>query len=629
MQSLKTRVTIDPLPNGCADGVAAASRWFGGVALAILLALPLAGFASGLSDGVTVDDLLGRTMIRSFSLSPDGKKVAFLAIKAIPRKDVYDVRLYLKRTRPSSQPSVVAQHLLAAGDVYEANAHSALRTLSQYVWSPDSRFLLYTVHTTHGMELRVRNVVVGGSDKTLLAGHEYVEIEDVLPNQFSLRIRACDHRQKGSGDRFPEDPALLMKESYRFDLPLNNPKAGLPMITELWHYRWAALRATPVAKSRVLQYWPYPDEYSWNGHSLEILFHSSFPDQTQTVITGTTNSKLSSDREDLELDQKPEGTTVSVRQGSASRELHRENALLIVSYSEQTDRTRKTYLSEDRRLAVLSRSTNLVPDQLVLLNLTNGETTPLFSPNENFIRKTRGITIRLMPIPLSDGKLHGRLFLPPDYDGKKRYPLVFTTYLSTPGFNLGSGEVPILSLVAHDIAVFALDARETNEEGHDEDFGVQLRRLQRPLEAIEWVIERLTQEGVIDSERVGITGLSYGAEISMYAYWKSNRFRTVSSATGTWEPILYSMGGVGWGKFLHEMGFSDPLRDGLAKWKEFAAGLNARATLPPLLWQAPDAERQYCVESWFELRHAGAQVEWLEYPNEGRSEERRVGKECA
>jgi hypothetical protein len=111
--------------------------------------------------------------------------------------------------------------------------------------------------------------------------------------------------------------------------------------------------------------------------------------------------------------------------------------------------------------------------------------------------------------------------------------------------------------------------------------------------------------------------LSYGAEISMYVYWKSNRFRTVSATTGTWAPMLYPMGGVGWGEFLHDIGLPNPVTDGFSRWQELAAGLNARATLPPLLWQAPDAERQYCVESWFELKRAGAQVEWLEYPNEG------------
>jgi hypothetical protein len=36
-----------------------------------------------------------------------------------------------------------------------------------------------------------------------------------------------------------------------------------------------------------------------------------------------------------------------------------------------------------------------------------------------------------------------------------------------------------------------------------------------------------------------------------------------------------------------------------------------------LLWQAPDEERLGCVESWVQLRRAGAQVEWLEYPDEG------------
>jgi dipeptidyl aminopeptidase/acylaminoacyl peptidase len=265
---------------------------------------------------------------------------------------------------------------------------------------------------------------------------------------------------------------------------------------------------------------------------------------------------------------------------------------------------------------VLLRSSNLVPDELVLLDLIDGKMSPLFSPNEKFRVKTRGITVQVIPIPVADGKMSGRLFLPADYHPGKRYPLVFTTYLSTPGFNLGSGEVPILPLVVHGIAVFALDAREVNVPGKKGDFVPELRRLQYPLAAMQWVADKLSGDGIVDLKRIGVTGLSYGTEIAMYAYFSSNLFRAVSATTGSQAPMLYSMGGLGWEEWLKDRGFSDPNED-LTKWRAFSAALNARASLPPLLWQAPDGERQWCVESWFDLRRAGAQVEWMEYPDEG------------
>src|SRR5438876_12263168 len=103
----------------------------------------------------------------------------------------------------------------------------------------------------------------------------------------------------------------------------------------------------------------------------------------------------------------------------------------------------------------------------------------------------------------------------------------------------------------------------------------------------------------------------------MYSYWKSDIFRTVSSTTGSWEPMLFPMQGPNLVGFIIDRGFENPKDGSYEKWKKLSAGLNARATLPPLLWQAPEGERDWCVESWFRLRRAGAQVEWLEYPDEG------------
>src|SRR6266852_8822586 len=81
--------------------------------------------------------------------------------------------------------------------------------------------------------------------------------------------------------------------------------------------------------------------------------------------------------------------------------------------------------------------------------------------------------------------------------------------------------------------------------------------------------------------------------------------------------MLFAMQGPNLAGSMTDRGFEDPKGGSYEKWRKLSAGMNARATLPPLLWQAPEDERDFCVESWFRLRRAGAQVEWLEYPNEG------------
>src|SRR6266446_4956626 len=590
------------------------------ISIAVILAAMCACTSVGsATNGVTVDDLVGRTVISSWSVSPDGSYVAFLTAKALPRLNIYEITLRIRPTTDSAQSRILAQYSLKPQEVYEADSHRRRKTVSQYLWSSDSRWLLYTVHSKTGMELRAKDVP-GGKEMTVLSAPEYVEIEEAKADQRGWRIKTFVH-EDGANERrdVPKDMALLVKDSYRFYAPLPNPKRGLPIVSESWEYDLEAVHATKIANTRASEYWGYPDEYSWDGRTLETHLTGPLPEERHNPMSSDGSGTAESDPVELNLDWQPDRTIVLVREKGAVRKIHEENVLLIEHYSEAAlDNRRKTYLSQDGRLAVMLRSTNLVPDELVKLDLKTGKMVSLFSPNEIFREKTQGIIVRFMPIDVADGKLHGRLFLPADYDKSERYPLVFAPYLSTAGFNLGSGELPILPLVAHGIAVFALDARNaTNGVGQGNNFASELLRVERPLEAMGWVVEKLAREGIIDPKRVGLNGLSYGAEISMYAYWKSDMFRTVSATDGTWEPMLYTMGGVGSAEYYSNRGFPEPRDGAYAEWKKLSAGLNARPTLPPLLWQSPDQEESNCIETWVRLRRAGAQVEWVDYPDEG------------
>jgi dipeptidyl aminopeptidase/acylaminoacyl peptidase len=186
----------------------------------------------------------------------------------------------------------------------------------------------------------------------------------------------------------------------------------------------------------------------------------------------------------------------------------------------------------------------------VKIDLKTGEVTVLSSPNEGFLRKSLP-TVRFTRIECCDAEFYGRLYLPNDYQAGKKYPLVFTNYLPSPGFYASVGdEVPIPVLTSHGIAVFAMSSRDSNVSSPKGDFGSEIGRVARPLRAMEWVRHKLSDEGIIDSERCGLTGLSYGAEIAMYAEWNSKVFRAVSAASGSWEPMNYVLAGLRFAEFL-------------------------------------------------------------------------------
>jgi hypothetical protein len=157
-----------------------------------------------------------------------------------------------------------------------------------------------------------------------------------------------------------------------------------------------------------------------------------------------------------------------------------------------------------------------------------------------------------------------------------------------------------------------------DQESRSGDFRHEINRVERPLHAMEWTVRKLTAEGLVDPDRIGLTGLSYGSEIAMYAYWRSSLFRAVSVATASWDPSLMLFGGLPFATRLEQRGF--PFPDNAAamnQWRQLSAGLNARPSLPPLLVQSGDGEEVGTVPTWFRLRRAGSPVEWYEYPIEG------------
>jgi dipeptidyl aminopeptidase/acylaminoacyl peptidase len=632
---------------------------------ALLLTLLNVGWAEGepLSP-ISIDDYVRRFQIPLISLAPDGQHVAYLTIQGLPHENCYEVTERLVATSGTRRPVLLARYRVQPKNVFDANSGSVQKAAGQFAWSPEGKELAYTNHVGSNVQVRIRNSRTG-YERVLLTNATNIEID---PADGGLDLRAPRPAYPYSAvEKDPPDDALLIKDGYRFYQKLSNPKTQRKVVLEHWRYSWRDRHVVKMNFSSEPYYPDMPEE--WVPSSAA----------GRSIIKNTRDTNAS--YRDTTLS--PDGTLVAAAEDSRSSSgtppvLQRTSRIVIESLndigpspnvlvSSETPRVVYTVLgwsrdskqlyyagtgpqystvnsvsldgrihvlykeacgfsfpspafevSRNRATIVFVRSTNLIPDELVKVDMNSGSLVVLSSPNGRF----RGYLlpkVRFVPIECCGGKFFGRLFLPADYVKGKKYPMVFTNYISTPGFYASVGdEVPILTLTAHGIAVFTMNSSDANILSSTADFSLEISRVQEPVAAMEWVRQRLSDEGMIDPNRCGLTGLSYGAEIAMYAYWRSPAFRAISVASASWEPMNYLLAGISYSKFLDSRGFGLPGPQSYANWKAISAGLNARPDLPPLLVQSSDGEEYFGnIETWIRLRRAGAQIEWFEYPHEG------------
>jgi len=305
-----------------------------------------------------------------------------------------------------------------------------------------------------------------------------------------------------------------------------------------------------------------------------------------------------------------ETAVVAVSRDGVPHTVIREPIRLEVRQDTREDNP-STEVAADGRFVVLVRSSTFRAEDLVYLDLTNGALRVLAAPNGD-----REVTqpVRTVVLKPRDDIFKARLYVPDRRDPDTRIPLVIATYYSSPALETSTGdELPILPLVKSGVAVVTFDAQDVTDGFYNGDPQWEIARVERPRGVLEELIAQVVKEYGVDPQRVGISGLSYGAEIATYVYWKSNRFRAVSTSGTGPAPSWLPLGGLGYRTGLESRGLGD---ETAPVWKAMSVTQNARADLPPLLLQTPDSERLTNVEAWYRLRTAGAPVEWWEYSNE-------------
>lgn len=167
-------------------------------------------------------------------------------------------------------------------------------------------------------------------------------------------------------------------------------------------------------------------------------------------------------------------------------------------------------------------------------------------------------------------------------------PPLFVHYYSCAGFLRGGvgDEWPLASLAARGIS--ALCIQQVGDFTGDR---VQLYDL--GLSAIERVVDRLAAEGEIDRARVGMGGLSFGTEMTMWTAMQSDLLAAASVTSTVVTPTYYLMNS------LMGDGFFDELRSswGLGhpdetpeRWGALSPAYNLHRIQAPILMQMPEQE---------------------------------------
>lgn len=270
------------------------------------------------------------------------------------------------------------------------------------------------------------------------------------------------------------------------------------------------------------------------------------------------------------------------------------------------------------KVIVCARETAIHPRTLVRIDPDSGRITTIFDPNPEFAALVKG-DVRRLRWRLADGtQSYGDLVLPPGHRAGDRHPLIVVQYRSRGFLRGGTGdEYPIHALATRGFTVLSIErtpfvgaGKATSREEFVRMGAQDFAERRRTLASIEAGVAQAVALGVVDRERVGITGLSDGAATVQFALVNSDLFRVAAVSSCCDEPSTTMFAADrGYSEMLIAAGFPAPGSDGKAFWQRYSLAANAARLKTPILMQLPEDEFRFGLETFVTLDHHRIPVE--------------------
>lgn len=277
------------------------------------------------------------------------------------------------------------------------------------------------------------------------------------------------------------------------------------------------------------------------------------------------------------------------------------------------------------RLICLQESP-LQPRRIVSIDVDTGDLAQLYDPNPDW-RAFDQPCIETIEVNDAYGNASfAHLVFPADYRAGRRYPVVVVQYRSR-GFMRGGvgGEYPILPLAGRGYFVLSVDRPEWRgaeaalpQAELDQRTALDNSENLMKQSALEAMLAELDRRGLSDPRRIGITGLSDGAETLYWAITNSDLFAAAVASTQPTDTTAWTLGSRSFRQSLLSEGMRGPNADGADPWAAWWARnttvLHAERIRAPLLMNLAESEAIMGFPLATRLEELDRPVETYVYP---------------
>lgn len=571
-------------------------------------------------------------------VSPDGRDVAFRVEQASIERNTYDTVWYVQRMHGALPPRRVADGGVPLRD------SAGVSLPAPAVWSPDGRWIYYRALVDGKVDVwraaadgsgavpltrdpaDVRDFALSADGRTLKfsVGKTREQVVDTEDGEYDRGIRI--------DDRVPIGQALFRSgfiEGRRATQRLGTWSNRVPLLAEVPD-RWQSLDLAtgerddlapadnppgPLAASNLANGMPEPWQSAEDPRTGRVA-----------LLTRTGEANGLRDKPDVVLAVMPDRRARRVNRCTAALCTNRpitdivwrpggdEVLFTVTDYDRGQAQSIFRWNVETGAVAAVASSSGLLgdggrwaigtcgvsslalaciaagadhPPRLERIDLATGHRQVLFDPNAALAGDlAAALTPRLLRWRDDSGRAFTGQYFPARRNGRKAVPL-FVTYYNCSGFlRGGSGdEWPLATMALKGISAlcinalpFRLDAVERYDAGRS---------------AVESAIQLLRSEGEVDSGKVGMGGLSFGAETTLWTLIHTDLLTAASVATPVISLQYYLFGsnrGESFHKSLRENWQLGAPQETPEQWRKLAPALSLEKIQAPILMQVPEQE---------------------------------------